>query len=279
MVDFTKDKSWAAAQVIENDANTGNIGKIAVTLITTDLDDIPTGFNKVQNTAPNSPIVSSGFLMTTSRAATNISQFWVEDVAFDRAFIGGTSGGVRQPWSELYHTSNAASLPLTTAFAPADDNARTLGDASGRWSEVFAGNGTINTSDAREKTEITPFTLDEIEASKQLANEIGTYKFLTSVSEKGDSARTHIGFTVQRAIEIMTANNLNPMSYGFICFNSWSEELGLVLDSDGEKILDIDGQPTYKAIKEAGDRYGFRYDQLNQFIVAGFNARLEAAGI
>lgn len=179
----------------------------------------------------------------------------------------------------LFHSGNAASLPLSTTFAPTADDTHSLGDASGRWSEVFAGNGTINTSDAREKTEITPFTSNEIEASKELAKEIGTYKFLSAVEEKGDSARTHIGLTVQRAIEIMTANKLDPMSYGFICFNSWGQEINAVLDGEGKPVLDIDDNPTYEVTKEAGDRYGFRYDQLNQFIIAGFNARLEAAGI
>jgi hypothetical protein len=37
---------------------------------------------------------------------------------------------------------------------PGNDNTYSLGDADHRWTEVFAANGTINTSDAREKTDV-----------------------------------------------------------------------------------------------------------------------------
>ena len=53
------------------------------------------------------------------------------------------------------------------------DNTRTLGTGALRWSTVYAGTGTINTSDAREKTPVRPLTLDEINAAKQLSKEIG----------------------------------------------------------------------------------------------------------
>ncbi|MCF8278685.1 MAG: tail fiber domain-containing protein [Flavobacteriales bacterium] len=39
-------------------------------------------------------------------------------------------------------------------FQPASDNNKTLGTASNRWSVVYAGNGTINTSDGRDKENV-----------------------------------------------------------------------------------------------------------------------------
>ena len=275
MVDFTKNKSWAATQVIEDNADAGNIGKGHLSANAGDANNFNTGFLWADGV--NLPgFASAGVVRTVLGIEGFSSQTFSRSGKY--AFRDESSS-VFSPWFEFFHEGNAASIPLSTDFAPTDDNAHSMGDASGRWSEVFAGNGAINTSDAREKTEISPFTSNEIEASKQLANEIGTYQFLASVEAKGDSARTHIGLTVQRAITIMSLNNLDPMSYGFICFNSWGEKVEAILDSEGEAVLDADEQPTYKVIKEAGDRYGFRYDQLNQFIIAGFNARLEAAGI
>lgn len=281
MVDFVKDKTWAATQLIENNADLGNIGKLVISQ-KSNIDDVNyAGFEAFGAATVGAPTTGSGIVITGSGLASGRSIQIASEVtgAAFNLYARSEFADTHSDWEEIYHTGNAASLPLTTAFAPADDNVRTLGDASGRWSEIFAANATINTSDAREKTEITPFTLDEIEASKLLAGEIGTYKFLASVSEKGSSARTHIGLTVQRAIEIMTANNLDPMSYGFICFNSWDEEVKPILDENGDQVLDTNDNPTYEVTKEAGDRYGFRYDQLNQFILAGFNARLEAAGV
>lgn len=51
---------------------------------------------------------------------------------------------------------------IAAATKPATDNAYTLGAATFRWSTVYAATGTINTSDAREKTDIVdcPLGLD-----------------------------------------------------------------------------------------------------------------------
>ncbi|MDD3884563.1 MAG: hypothetical protein PHW66_06460 [Gallionella sp.] len=167
------------------------------------------------------------------------------------------------------------------------DNAQTLGSAAKRWSTVYAGTGTINTSDAREKTAVASLTADEIAAAKDLSKEVGTYQFLDSIAAKGNAARHHVGLTVQRAIEIMRLHNLDPMRYGFVCYDIWPEvsiehpavaAVPEVLDADGN-ILEM-GTPAQAAwtevIQTAGDRYSFRYDQLNLFIAAGLNARLAA---
>lgn len=147
----------------------------------------------------------------------------------------------------------------STAFGPATDNNRTLGTSALRWSTVYAGTVTINTSDAREKTEVTPFTQDEILASIKMSKEIGTYKWLEAIQKKGDQARKHVGLTVQRAIEIMEEFNLDPFAYGFICYDAWEDSY----NPDDNTL-----------ITKAGDRYSFRYDELNLFIARGFESRL-----
>jgi len=139
------------------------------------------------------------------------------------------------------------------------DNSILLGTAAFRWSVVYAGTGTISTSDAREKTEVREFNIAEIRAATQLSREIGVYQWLASVAAKGDAARAHIGLTVQRAIEVMRLHGLDPFAYGFICYDAWE-------GSDNE----VTGRP------EAGDRYSFRYDELTLFIVRGIDARLSA---
>lgn len=162
----------------------------------------------------------------------------------------------------------------TSAFYPATDNVRKLGQAGNRWTEVFAANGTINTSDARTKTEVSPLTGAEIEAGKALAKEIGTYRFLDAVAAKGEAARLHPGLTVQRAIEILAAHGLDPMRYGFICHDAWDEEVTehpAVTDETGAEIASARTER-----KPAGDLYGFRPDELMLFIARGLEARLEA---
>lgn len=146
------------------------------------------------------------------------------------------------------------------SFAPITDNIYSLGDGTHRPTVIYAANGTINTSDAREKTLVRTLTTAEVEAAKALAKEIGAYKFLSAVSAKGDKAREHIGMTVQRAIEIMQSFGLNPFGYAFICRDTWKESV----------------DPDTGVVTPAGDRFGFRTDQLLMFVAQGFEARLAA---
>ena len=171
--------------------------------------------------------------------------------------------------------------------ATGTDNAQSLGTASKRWSTVYAGTGTINTSDAREKTLIAALTSSEIAAATDLSKMVGTYQFIESIEAKGDAARHHIGLTVQDAIAVMETHGLNPFRYGFICHDAWPEiaiehpaveAVDDELDDDGNVIRQ--GRPAIEAwteiVQAAGDRYAFRYDQLALFIAAGFEARLSA---
>lgn len=157
------------------------------------------------------------------------------------------------------------------------DNTQTLGSASKRWGTVYAGTGTINTSDAREKTPVRSLTPAELAAGKDLSREIGVYQFLSAVVAKGASARFHIGMTVQRAIEIMVAHNLDPFAYGFICYDQWEDEFVEHPAIEANPEEGIEAQPAWREqVQFAGDRYSFRPDELLLFIARGFEARLTA---
>jgi len=182
---------------------------------------------------------------------------------------------------------SSTGLAVTGVVTPEADNTRNLGTAALRWKEVFAGTGTINTSDAREKTAVRGFTTNEIAATKALSKEIGIYQFLASVEAKGDKAREHVGFTVQRVIEIMESHGLSPFGYGFVCFDKWEDTfvehaeivaVEAVEASEGIEAIDaVEGIEAWtEQTQKAGDRYAFRYDQLNLFIARGFEARLAA---
>ena len=228
----------------------------------------------------------------------------------------GSSLGVRQKilaagrhlmGPTLPTDDTVSALQVGGNVSPGTDDTYDLGTSSRRWDDVYATNGTIQTSDGRYKTtikdkesdwKVTPFSANEVEASKQISKEIGTFQWLKSVEEKGSDARKHIGLTVQRAIEIMKANKLDPFAYGFICYDEWDElwedardETIEKTDEDGniiyEEVENEDGEIEKKAktktihhekklTRESGDRYSFRYDQLNMFIAKGIEARLSA---
>lgn len=180
-------------------------------------------------------------------------------------------------------TSNVGEWRLEAdLFAPWIDNAVSIGSAGRRPSVIYAGTGTINTSDAREKTPVRPLTEAELAAAIELGSEIGVYKWLSMIDEKGeDGARLHVGMTVQRAIEVMESHGLDPMRYGFICYDEWDETPEQWEDAPEE--LDEDGNVAREAsrtlvqeYRPAGNRYSFRTGELNLFLARGFAARLDA---
>lgn len=216
---------------------------------------------------------------------------------------------------EALHSGNSSALPITGSLSPATDNNVSYGVAARRPSVIYAGTGTINTSDAREKSEVRKLTDAELSAAKDLASEIGAYRWLAEVERKGDEAREHIGMTVQRAIEVMESHGLDPFNYGFICYDAWEQEtvehpaeyeevevlavyeqipVEAVHDEDGNEVEPahfIDGAELEPArfeqgdlirvawtevTQEAGDRYSFRMDELYAFIAAGANQRTRA---
>lgn len=158
----------------------------------------------------------------------------------------------------------------TDSLFPGNDNGRSLGLSGNRWSVVYAGTGAINTSDAREKTPVRPFTDAEIAAAQSLSDEVGFFQFLDAREVKGEFARDHCGLTVQRAIEVMEAHGLDPFSYGFICYDRWDEQPEMRDQETGE---------ITREYSPAGDRFSFRPDQLDRFIAKGIREnqkRIEA---
>ena len=136
-------------------------------------------------------------------------------------------------------------------FRPHADNAYSLGNASQRFSVVYAGTGTINTSDAREKTFLT-IEDAETSAALEIKANLRKFKFNDAIESKGDGARIHFGASAQQVGEILTSHGLTPEDYAFYCYDEWEERQ----DKDGNVEL------------EAGNRYGIRYEELLSFIIA-----------
>lgn len=220
----------------------------------------------------------------------------------------GGSFGINLKKDGVAAISSAIGISNAGHVTPGADNAQTMGSASLRWSVVYAGTGSINTSDARDKTDVAPLTADELAAAADLSRAVGTYQWLESVQLKGADARHHAGLTVQQAIAIMQSHGLDPFAYGFICYDQWPEtpevveeiRLGrcvladdptvVIYESVQESMADsVDDTPSpllwvyehtestvMQAYRPAGDRYSFRHDELLLFIARGFAARLDA---
>ena len=135
---------------------------------------------------------------------------------------------------------------------PTVDNTYSCGIASNRWSVIYAGSGTINTSDDREKT-YSDIPDIEMQVAKELKSLVKRFKFNSSIAEKGEeNARIHYGTSAQSVIEVFEKYGLNAMDYAMICYDEWDDEW----DDEGN------------LISTAGSRYGIRYEELLCFIMS-----------
>lgn len=157
---------------------------------------------------------------------------------------------------------------------PRIDDAHNLGLPNFRWGNSYFSVAPTITSDAREKDMFRSLYPAEIAAAVDLARSIGVYRWKTAIVLKGDGAREHVGPTVQAAIQIMESHGLDPFKYGFICYDSWRGET--IEHAAIEATDHREMQTAWTETIPAGDRYAFRYDELNQFIAAGLEARQTA---
>jgi hypothetical protein len=143
-------------------------------------------------------------------------------------------------------------------FYPGNNGGYSLGQASYKWSEVFAVNGTINTSDERSKQQVRSLTDKEKNVAVKCKQLICAFKFNDAVTLKNDSARIHFGVLAQDVQKAFESEGLNANEYGLFCYDEWDEKPEIKTD-DGCIIQE------YRA---AGNSYGVRYDELLCFIIA-----------
>lgn len=176
-------------------------------------------------------------------------QFRPGVIRFGASAAGGGDVGATQ-------FLEVANSPASTR--PLVDNNMALGATDRRFTTVWATNSTINTSDARLKTEPRQLRDAEFKAASAIARLPAVWRWLNRVhgdencEPEGKEARKHFGPTVQAAIAVMEANGLDPFAYSFICYDEWPAE---------EATYDEDGNELTPA-REAGDRYSSRKEEL-----------------
>jgi hypothetical protein len=143
-------------------------------------------------------------------------------------------------------TSTDPSLEIARAdyqgsFRPGADNARPLGNASFRWSQLFAGTATINTSDETLKQDVKALDQAELLVARNIKSLIKKFRFKDAVAKKGADARIHVGVIAQEVEQAFLAEGLEPRHYGLFCEDTLE---------DGSK------------------RLGIRYEELLAFVIA-----------
>lgn len=126
------------------------------------------------------------------------------------------------------------------------DNLDSNGSASRRWSQVYAGTGTINTSDRNAKMNIAGIPNAVLDAWSEV--NYTQFKFIDAVQAKGENARLHIGLIAQEIEQAFIRHGLNAFDYGLLCYDEWPDQYDVV---DGQQVLMV----------PAGSRYSIRPEE------------------
>ena len=124
-------------------------------------------------------------------------------------------------------------------FSPERDNSMQLGSTTYRWKDVWAGNGTIQTSDRNAKKNIEPIS-DKLLELFELLMPV-SFQFID-----GTSGRTHIGFISQDVEWAMEQVGLTDLEFAGFCKDVKTE---YYTDNDGQEqirnVLDENGNPIW----------------------------------
>jgi hypothetical protein len=171
---------------------------------------------------------------------------------------GTTVGSIGVASSIIYFASSGNGvkvIPATAgvdAFAPCSttggnrDNVMDCGFASSRWDDIYATNGTIQTSDRNEKQDIAELNTAETAVAVACKGLLRKFRWKDSVAEKGDEARTHFGIIAQDLQAAFEAEGLDAGDYAMFISTTWTDE-----ETNEEKT-----------------RMGVRYSELLAFIIA-----------
>ena len=236
------------------------------------------GFNKLAQVSilnASSPTVSL-YAIDSPANAGSLFLGSAPGIGETRLFV---QGGTR-----LNATLDELVLYKTTRFIT--NNEFAWGTASRVGTTIYLQTAPVVSSDARLKTKVRDMEEAEISVGRKLAREFGFYKWLCSIDEKGeDGARWHSGMTVQRAIAIFEEEGLDPLDYGAICHDSWSDEFEMVeavflgsgryeitRDKDGnevsrEEIMEKWADAAERQTLWAGDKFSFREPQLHALVM------------
>ena len=143
-----------------------------------------------------------------------------------------------------YLTGNISPAKISTGGA--NGGAIDLGRAGSNFDNIYADNGTINTSDATEKQSIEELTEVETRVAVACKGLIRKFKWNSAVEQKGNEARYHFGVIAQDLQAAFAAEGLDAGDYGLFISSTWTDDNGV-----------------------EQTRLGVRYTELLAFIIGG----------
>jgi hypothetical protein len=155
--------------------------------------------------------------------------------------------------------------------------------------DIYATNGSINTSDRTEKQDIDVMSEAETRVAVACKGLMRKFRFIDAVEAKGDDARIHFGIIAQDLQDAFAAEGLDASRYAMFCSDTWweadrvvpaVEAVDATLDDEGNQITEAvvavaehtvtDKFMTLEKAPEGATertRLGVRYSELLAFII------------
>lgn len=190
---------------------------------------------------------SGNFARASSPLMADISLQQTLPTLYFRNSGGTRLGYFQHDGSNLNIITDVGNLVVSTV-QPAADNTYDLGTAAKRMRVIYAGTGTINTSDARAKREVEPIPNEWLDAWGEV--QWCRFRFV-------DGTRWHVGLIAQEVYAAFKRYGIDAFEIGLLCFDKWKAVRARKerLNAAGEVV-----RPARAAVP-AGDRWGLRYDE------------------
>jgi hypothetical protein len=223
---------------------------------------------------------SNGTILDFKKDGTSIGSIGVHSE--DQFFISRTTG------SHGIKFRSSGAIPCNASGSDSD-NDQDLGISGVRWDDIYATNGTIQTSDRNEKQDIAELSDAEQRVAVAAKGLLRKFRWRDAVAEKGDEARTHFGIIAQDLQAAFAAEGLDAGDYAMFISSTWwetqtevpaVEAVAEVLDEEGNTVTEaveaVDAYTltdTYETQEEAPEgatertRLGVRYSELLAFII------------
>jgi hypothetical protein len=212
---------------------------------------------------------------------------------------GTTVGSIGTTGGDFYITKSGSNqtgiyfnelgmLPMKSGSI--SDNTRDIGQSTYRWDDIYATNGTIQTSDRNEKQDIEALSDAEQRVAVACKGLLRKWRWIDSVEAKGDEARIHFGIIAQDLQAAFEAEGLDAGRYAMFISTTWWESTEVipaveaqeaVVDEEGNVVEEaVEAQEertvvhTHNTAEEAPEgsvertRLGVRYSELLAFIIA-----------
>ena len=161
------------------------------------------------------------------------------------AYLSGLAVGTNDT-GLFFQSAYDRILPFNVSTNAGNDDLIDLGASTNRFDDIYATNGTIQTSDRNEKQDIEALSDAEQRVAITAKGLLRKFRWKSSVADKGDEARIHFGIIAQDLQAAFEAEGLDAGRYAMFISTTWTDE------ETGEERT----------------RMGVRYSELLAFIIS-----------